>query len=125
MRLDKLGLSQVQEDDRLLCVDDAHGLIVLIEDQNLGIQPPGGTPCVDLRAEVSLTSLLSGKMNGSPLQHCEENIPHVGYIVKPRPHRSLAWPRSRRLRRRFQAVPNPTALSARPKAGLNTTLPRT
>ena len=92
MCLDELGLSQVQEDDRLLCVDDAHGLIVLIEDQNLGIQPPGGTPCVDLRAEVSLTSLLSGKMNGSPLQHREENIPHMGYIVKPRARWSEAGP---------------------------------
>jgi hypothetical protein len=61
MRFDELGLSQIQEDYRLLCVDNAHGLIVLIEDQNLGVQPPGGTLCVNLRAEVSLTSLLSGK----------------------------------------------------------------
>ena len=93
VRLDKLGLSQVQEDDRLLCVDDAHGLIALIEDQNFGIQPPGGTLCVDLRAEVSLTSLLSGKMNGSPLEHREENIPHVGYIVKRRARCSVAGPK--------------------------------
>jgi hypothetical protein len=92
MRFDELGLTQIQEDDRLLCVDDAHGLIALIEDQNFRIQPPGGTPCVDLRAEVSLTSLLSGKMNGSPLQHREENIPHMGYIVKPSPRWSEAGP---------------------------------
>ena len=66
MRFDELRLAEVEKDDRLLCIDHAHRLVVLIENQNFRVELPVAAVCLDLCAEVSFTSLLSAWVNESP-----------------------------------------------------------
>ena len=34
-------LTEIEQDDSFLDVDDTHGLVILVQNQNLGVQPPG------------------------------------------------------------------------------------